>query len=392
MSTTESLPSLPPPSSSPAASPPPSSLTGGKCLSSRGRGCKIGRGLPLQQRKAYRNLARQTPRVQGLTFDHNQIRWISYWKNEQNKQVQKHFPVSRYGFLGARRLALEERNKIMGKPPGADEAAEAIANLKVDPSIPCFIDYHSPNQSEDLQTGETEEEAITCCWQDEEADSANEINKNEINNNNDNVMDKSPLYIEPSSPGGHEMEVDAENTENKKSRENTETTILLDCASSSKLSQNDRYSSVAALNKQKEEKQQCLLSASSECKGEIDLADETFSLTMTRTTTAAPDSATTINFDDNNTNFLKTDITINNGSEEKEEKEKEEREKSKKQMPPALSSVAIAWEEKFMNCEFSKEVCISLFVVVLRWKQPEKFYLHVLTNIIVNNYFCLLLF
>ncbi|CBZ56255.1 unnamed protein product [Neospora caninum Liverpool] len=88
------------------------------------------RGLPLQQRKLYRHFARQTPRVQGLTFDHNQIRWISYWKNDQGRQIQRHFPVSRHGFLEARRLALEERNRILGWPPHTDEAAEAIEALK----------------------------------------------------------------------------------------------------------------------------------------------------------------------------------------------------------------------------------------------------------------------
>ncbi|CDJ34140.1 Chromosome III, complete sequence, related [Eimeria mitis] len=92
---------------------------------------RTGRGLPLRERKVYRNLARYTPRVQGLTFDHNQIRWISYWKNEQNKQVQKHFPVSRFGFFGARLMALEERNRIQGWPLFADEAFHLIEGLKV---------------------------------------------------------------------------------------------------------------------------------------------------------------------------------------------------------------------------------------------------------------------
>lgn len=96
------------------------------------KGCRNVRGLPLHQRKLFRNLARQTPRVQGLTFDHNQIRWISYWKNEQNKQVQKHFPVSRYGFFGARKLALEERNRVQGWPLDTDEASAAIEKLKLD--------------------------------------------------------------------------------------------------------------------------------------------------------------------------------------------------------------------------------------------------------------------
>lgn len=98
----------------------------------KGKGTRTVRGLPLHQRKLFRNLARQTPRVQGLTFDHNQIRWISYWKNDQNKQVQKHFPVSRFGFFGARQLALEERNRVQGWPRGSDEASDQIAKLKAD--------------------------------------------------------------------------------------------------------------------------------------------------------------------------------------------------------------------------------------------------------------------
>lgn len=128
----------------------------------KGRGCKSGRGLPLQQRKLYRNLARQTPRVQGLTFDHNQIRWISYWKNDQNKQVQKHFPVSRHGFLGARKLALEERNRVMGWPLDKDEAAEAIASLKIDPSVPCFLDGESPMHSEGVAEDGSAAEDFSC--------------------------------------------------------------------------------------------------------------------------------------------------------------------------------------------------------------------------------------
>lgn len=58
------------------------------------------------ERNLYRNLAKRLPRVRGLTFDSSQIRWISYWRNEQGKQVQKHFPVSKYGFNEARKLAL----------------------------------------------------------------------------------------------------------------------------------------------------------------------------------------------------------------------------------------------------------------------------------------------
>ncbi|CDJ49468.1 Chromosome III, complete sequence, related [Eimeria brunetti] len=100
-------------------------------LEGRPKPTRTGRGLPLRERKVYRNLARYTPRVQGLTFDHNQIRWISYWKNEQNKQVQKHFPVSRFGFFGARLMALEERNRIQGWPLFADEAFHLIEGLKV---------------------------------------------------------------------------------------------------------------------------------------------------------------------------------------------------------------------------------------------------------------------
>ncbi|CDJ42800.1 Chromosome III, complete sequence, related [Eimeria tenella] len=97
----------------------------------KSRPTRIGRGLPLHERKVYQNLARNTPRVQGLTFDHNQIRWISYWKNDQNKQVQKHFPVSRFGFFGARLMALEERNRIQGWPLFADEAFHLVEGLKV---------------------------------------------------------------------------------------------------------------------------------------------------------------------------------------------------------------------------------------------------------------------
>ncbi|PHJ18985.1 ap2 domain transcription factor ap2xii-9 [Cystoisospora suis] len=103
------------------------------------------RGLPLHQRKLYRHFARQTPRVQGLTFDHNQIRWISYWKNEQGRQIQRHFPVIRHGFLEARRLALVERNKILGWPLSADEAADAIERLKAaaDPVVQQLL-LHPP--------------------------------------------------------------------------------------------------------------------------------------------------------------------------------------------------------------------------------------------------------
>ncbi|SCO65271.1 transcription factor with AP2 domain(s), putative [Plasmodium vivax] len=67
-------------------------------------------GIPLNERKYYRVLAKQMIKIQGLTFDHNQIRWIAYWKNENNKQIQKHFPVCKYGFYKARQLALEFRN------------------------------------------------------------------------------------------------------------------------------------------------------------------------------------------------------------------------------------------------------------------------------------------
>ncbi|OEH77785.1 uncharacterized protein LOC34620140 [Cyclospora cayetanensis] len=116
----------------PAPDVQPFATASPRTLPPRPKPPKTVRGLPMHQRKLYRNLARQTPRVQGLTFDHNQIRWISYWKNEQNKQVQKHFPVSRYGFFGARAMALEERNRIQGWPLDADEAFDAIERLKVD--------------------------------------------------------------------------------------------------------------------------------------------------------------------------------------------------------------------------------------------------------------------
>ncbi|KAL8430331.1 hypothetical protein Efla_001096 [Eimeria flavescens] len=123
------------------------------------KSCKNVRGLPLHQRKLFRNMARQTPRVQGLTFDHNQIRWISYWKNEQNKQVQKHFPVSRFGFFGARKLALEERNRIQGWPLDTDEAASAIEKLKVDAAaFEGREDSSNPN-AEDSQPLDIDEEA-----------------------------------------------------------------------------------------------------------------------------------------------------------------------------------------------------------------------------------------
>lgn len=125
------------------------------------KGCRNVRGLPLHQRKLFRNLARQTPRVQGLTFDHNQIRWISYWKNEQNKQVQKHFPVSRYGFFGARKMALEERNRVQGWPLDMDEAAAAIERLKIDAAAFQGREDGSNPNPEDPHPLETDEENLS---------------------------------------------------------------------------------------------------------------------------------------------------------------------------------------------------------------------------------------
>ncbi|CAD2102478.1 transcription factor with AP2 domain(s), putative [Plasmodium vinckei] len=75
-------------------------------------------GIPLNERKYYRVLAKQMIKIQGLTFDHNQIRWIAYWKNENNKQIQKHFPVCKYGFYKARQLALEFRNSKINEKGG----------------------------------------------------------------------------------------------------------------------------------------------------------------------------------------------------------------------------------------------------------------------------------
>ncbi|KAL8436572.1 hypothetical protein ACSSS7_001604 [Eimeria intestinalis] len=123
------------------------------------KGPRIVRGLPLHQRKLFRNLARQTPRVQGLTFDHNQIRWISYWKNEQNKQVQKHFPVSRFGFFGARKLALEERNRVQGWPLDTDEAATAIEKLKVDVAAFEGREYGTNPNADESQPHDSDDEA-----------------------------------------------------------------------------------------------------------------------------------------------------------------------------------------------------------------------------------------
>ncbi|KFH04738.1 AP2 domain transcription factor AP2XII-9 [Toxoplasma gondii MAS] len=123
------------------------------------------RGLPLQQRKLYRHFARQTPRVQGLTFDHNQIRWISYWKNDQGRQIQRHFPVSRHGFLEARRLALEERNRILGWPLHTDEAAEAIEALKAaaDPFVQQLLMCPPSVSASSVAAGLSEGAAFNAC-------------------------------------------------------------------------------------------------------------------------------------------------------------------------------------------------------------------------------------
>ncbi|KJP88386.1 hypothetical protein AK88_02002 [Plasmodium fragile] len=88
-------------------------------------------GIPLNERKYYRVLAKQMVKIQGLTFDHNQIRWIAYWKNENNKQIQKHFPVCKYGFYKARQLALEFRNSKFS--PGSQAVSmQAVAISEVD--------------------------------------------------------------------------------------------------------------------------------------------------------------------------------------------------------------------------------------------------------------------
>ncbi|KNG77000.1 hypothetical protein PFMG_03229 [Plasmodium falciparum IGH-CR14] len=86
-------------------------------------------GIPLNERKYYRILAKQMKKIQGLTFDHNQIRWIAYWKNENNKQIQKHFPVCKFGFHEARQLALEFRNlKINDKNKNSNQKNKNINN------------------------------------------------------------------------------------------------------------------------------------------------------------------------------------------------------------------------------------------------------------------------
>ncbi|KAL8436626.1 hypothetical protein ACSSS7_001556 [Eimeria intestinalis] len=374
---------------------PSSSLqaAAGKGSLARGRGCKIGRGLPLQQRKAYRNLARQTPRVQGLTFDHNQIRWISYWKNEQNKQVQKHFPVSRYGFLGARRLALEERNRIMGRPPDADEAAEAIANLKVDPSIPCFLEWNSPSQHEEVQAVEVEDEA-TCTsaetWQDEEGDSATEAHRSEgIDVTGPAETNEAACeLLPPEFPSGHlrSMDVEAPHTSamsapladfpgattSAHSADFMESAELLEPSSFPPVGSSRRPSAHhAALRVGGKQ-------SSAPAAGEVfprsckvdEVTDECLSRTMTRTTTAAQDACTDRAFlpTDRTTSstsacFEETDMQPDGGivpltplNEHKAaSRETDHAETFKRPAPPALSPLAIAWDEKTTGGEITAD-------------------------------------
>ncbi|KAL8271520.1 hypothetical protein Esti_004555 [Eimeria stiedai] len=384
---------LPVPSSSLQAATGKGSLT-------RGRGCKIGRGLPLQQRKAYRNLARQTPRVQGLTFDHNQIRWISYWKNEQNKQVQKHFPVSRYGFLGARRLALEERNRIMGRPPDADEAAEAIANLKVDPSIPCFLEWNSPSQHEEVQAVEVEDEA-TCTsaetWQDEEGDSATEARRSETVDvtgpaeTNGAVCELLPPGF--SSEHLRPMHVQAPHTSAMNApladfHGATSSAHSADFIESADVLEPSSFPSVGSSRRAGGHhaalrvggKQSSAAAAADvfprSCKVD-EVTDDCLSRAMTRTTTAAQDACT-------ERAFLPTDLTTSSTSACFEETdmqpdgglapltplsehktaspEADYAETFKRPAPPALSLLAIAWDDKATGGEISADTGpMSLF-------------------------------
>ena len=377
----------------------------------RGRGCKIGRGLPLQQRKAYRNLARQTPRVQGLTFDHNQIRWISYWKNEQNKQVQKHFPVSRYGFLGARRLALEERNRIMGRPPDADEAAEAIANLKVDPSIPCFLEWNSPSQHDEVQAVEVEDEA-TCAsaeaWQDEEGDSATEAHRSETNataaSPADLVSISPVLPPELSFSHLHGLEVEAN------VHGSAVPSTMVECRAARKRpsvgsveSSEHVHPNVHSVESGKTleppasfrtEGKRYAVGAAAEvfprsCKIE-EVNDEFLARTMTRATTAAPDScvdrpfmATDRTTSSASAGFDETDLPPDGGlapiiSHEAHEGVSTDAQETtfKKPMPPALSPLAVAWEDKFMSCELSIDVSRSeRLASVIRQVGPIQLYI-----------------
>ncbi|KAL8424439.1 hypothetical protein Efla_001041 [Eimeria flavescens] len=385
-----------------AISTPPSSVQiAGKGSAARGRGCKIGRGLPLQQRKAYRNLARQTPRVQGLTFDHNQIRWISYWKNEQNKQVQKHFPVSRYGFLGARRLALEERNRIMGRPPDADEAAEAIANLKIDPSIPCFLEWNSPSQHEEVQAVEVEDE-VTCTsaetWHEDEGDSATEAHRTEptdvTGGSSDNVGPLFGILTPKFSPGHlHHMDVEAGHhgasmtgaaiadfhaSPKRRSGELLESADILDpsFAAVESARRADSHVQLGGGGKR------CSVASVTEvftrsCKVD-DVNDEFLSRTMTRTTTAAQDACT-------ERHFMSTDRTTSSTSACFEEPDmqadsslvpltpqeethrgapphSDQTETFKRPAPPALSPVVIAWEDRASSIDLSADTGpMSLF-------------------------------
>ncbi|KAL8443037.1 hypothetical protein Emag_006143 [Eimeria magna] len=388
-----------PGSTLPVPSPSVQAATGKGSLA-RGRGCKIGRGLPLQQRKAYRNLARQTPRVQGLTFDHNQIRWISYWKNEQNKQVQKHFPVSRYGFLGARRLALEERNRIMGRPPDADEAAEAIANLKVDPSIPCFLEWNSPSQHEEVQAVEVEDEA-TCTsaetWQDEEGDSATEAHRSEAIDVTGTAEPNGAVceMLPPEFAGGHMRSTDVEAPHTSAMtvpladfRDATPSAHSADFIGSAEVLEPSSFPSVESSRRPgghhaalRVEGKQSSAPAAGEvfprsCKMD-EVTDDCLSRTMTRTTTAAQDACTDRAFlpTDRTTSstsacFEDTDMQPDGGlvpltplNEHKAASpETDHAETFKRPAPPALSPLAIAWDDKATGGEITADTGpMSLF-------------------------------
>lgn len=111
-------------------------------------------GIPLNERKYYRVLAKQMVKIQGLTFDHNQIRWIAYWKNENNKQIQKHFPVCKYGFYKARQLALEFRNSKINEK---DENGKHEKNKTVNKSETA---YAKVNKKELSKKGSEKIESI----------------------------------------------------------------------------------------------------------------------------------------------------------------------------------------------------------------------------------------
>lgn len=386
-----SVADIPNTSLTPPAAPHPA----GQTTTVRGRGCKVGRGLPLQQRKVYRNLARQTPRVQGLTFDHNQIRWISYWKNEQNKQVQKHFPVSRYGFLGARRLALEERNRIMGKPPDADEAAEAIANLKIDPSIPYFLEWNSPGQSDDIQAVEVEDEA-TCTsaetWQDEEGDSPTEAHRSEMSEGAaapQQALVSVPPLLPAEISGGQMQLMEVEATAAAHSSAMSSAAVECQsttpkCPSAGSANSSDFLHSnghlVGASKGQEDssvvsrgvDKRPATATATEVFPRSCDMDeanDEFLASTMTRTTTAAPDSC-------NDRHFMASDRTTSSTSACFDEADMQQEtgaialqgenkstsanppvtEPFKRPVPPALPAHAMAWEEEVSSYEHISNV------------------------------------